>query len=104
MYAVVETGGKQYRVEVGQTIDVERIRAEVGETVDLGRVLMVSTDEGIRLGDPVVPGARVTASVLHHGRGDKIIVFRYRPKTRYRRKTGHRQPFTRVAVQSISLE
>ncbi len=104
MYAVVETGGKQYRVEVGQTLDVERIPGEVGESVELGKVLLVSTEDGVRVGDPVVAGARVTASVVEHGRGKKVIVFRYRPKTRYRRKTGHRQPFTRVAIEEIALD
>ncbi len=104
MYAVVETGGKQYKVEVGQTVEVEHIPAEIGETVELGRVLMLSTDEGVRIGNPVVAGAKVTASVVDQGRGKKIIVFRYKPKTRYRRKTGHRQSFTRVAVESIALE
>ncbi len=103
MYAVVETGGKQYKVEVGQTVDVEHIPAEVGDTVELGRVLMVSTEEGLKLGDPVVVGAKVTGSVVEQGRGKKIIVFRYKPKTRYRRKTGHRQSYTRVAVESIAL-
>ncbi|MHB1158771.1 MAG: 50S ribosomal protein L21 [Chloroflexota bacterium] len=104
MYAVVEAGGKQYKVEVGQTVDVEHIAAEIGDTVELGRVLMVSTDEGLRLGNPVLAGAKVTGSVVQHGRGKKIIVFRYKPKTRYRKKTGHRQSFTRVAVQNIALE
>ncbi len=104
MYAVIETGGKQYRVEVGQTVDVERIAAEIGDKVELGRVLMVSTEEGIRVGDPVVTGARVMGNVVHQGRGKKLIVFRYKPKTRYRKKTGHRQSFTRVAVDSIALE
>ncbi len=104
MYAVVEAGGKQYKVEVGQTVDVEHIPAEIGDTVELGRVLMVSTDEGLRLGNPVLAGAKVTGSVVQHGRGKKIIVFRYKPKTRYRKKTGHRQSFTRVAVQNIALE
>ncbi len=104
MYAVVETGGKQYKVEVGQTVDVERIPAEIGDTVELGRVLAVSTDEGLRLGDPVVAGAKVVGSVVSQGRGKKIIVFRYKPKTRYRKKTGHRQSYTRVAVESIALE
>ncbi len=104
MYAVVETGGKQYRVEVGQTVDVEHIPAEVGDTVELGRVLMVSTDDGVRLGSPVLEGAKVTASVVDQRRGKKIIVFRYKPKTRYRKKTGHRQELTRVSIQGIALE
>ncbi len=104
MYAVIETGGKQYKVEVGQTVDVERIPAEIGDSVELGRVLMVSTEDGLRLGDPVVSGAKVTGSVVYQGRGKKIIVFRYKPKTRYRKKTGHRQSFTRVAIENIALE
>lgn len=104
MYAVVETGGKQYKVEVGKTVDVELLPAEVGETVELGRVLMVSTEEGLRLGDPVVAGARVMGNVVLQGRGKKIIVFRYKAKTRYRKKTGHRQSFTRVAIESIAME
>ena len=104
MFAIIETGGKQYKVEVGQTVDVERIPAEIGDKVELGRVLMVSTDQGVQVGNPVVPGARVMANVVHQGKGKKIIVFRYKPKTRYRRKTGHRQSFTRVAIDSIALE
>src|SRR5450756_2348104 len=104
MYAVVETGGKQYRVEVGQTMDVERLQGEVGDTLELGRVLMVSTDDGPRFGNPVVAGARVTASVLDQCRGKKIIVFRYKAKTRYRKKTGRRQELTRVSIQGIALE
>lgn len=104
MYAVVETGGKQYKVEVGQTVDVELIAAEVGDSVELGRVLMVSTDDGVRIGNPIVAGAKVMANVVHHGRGEKIIVFHYKSKTRHRKKNGHRQSFTRVAVQDIALD
>lgn len=104
MYAVIETGGKQYKVEVGQTVDVERLPAEIGETLDLGRVLMVSAEDGLRVGNPVVSGASVRASVVEHGKGKKIIVFRYKAKTRYRKKTGHRQGFTRLAIESIALD
>jgi large subunit ribosomal protein L21 len=104
MYAVVETGGKQYKLEVGQTLDVEHIPAEVGDTVELGRVLMVSTDDGVRFGNPVVTGAKVVANVVHHGLGKKLIVFHYKSKTRHRKKNGHRQSFTRVAVQDIALD
>ncbi|HZK67258.1 MAG TPA: 50S ribosomal protein L21 [Chloroflexota bacterium] len=104
MYAVVETGGKQYRVEVGQTVDVERLPAEVGESVELGRVLMVSADDGVKIGSPVVSGARVVGDIVAHGRGKKIIVFRYKAKTRYRKKTGHRQSYTRVAIKDIALD
>ncbi len=104
MYAVVETGGKQYKVEVGRTLDVEQIPGEIGDKVDLGRVLLVSGDDGLHVGNPLVAGARVVASVIEHGRRKKLIVFRYRAKTRYRKKTGHRQAFTRVAIESISIE
>lgn len=104
MYAVVETGGKQYKVEVGQTVDVERLPAEVGASVELGRVLMVAADDGIKFGNPVVSGARVMGDVVAHGRGQKIIVFRYKSKTRYRKKTGHRQGYTRVAIKDIALD
>jgi large subunit ribosomal protein L21 len=104
MYAVVETGGKQYRVEVGQTVDVERLPAEVGESVELGRVLMVSADDGVKIGSPVVSGARVVGDIVAHVRGKKIIVFRYKAKTRYRKKTGHRQSYTRVAIKDIALD
>lgn len=104
MYAVVQSGGKQYKVEVGKTIDVEQLPAEVGSTVDLVPVLMVSGDEGFHLGNPVVQGAKVTADVVQHGRGKKLIVFRYKQKTRYRKKTGHRQNFTRLEIKSITVE
>ena len=104
MYAVVETGGKQYRVEVGQTVDVEHLPAEVGATIELGRVLMVSSDtDGLKFGNPIVTGAKVMADVVHHGRGKKLIVFHYKAKTRHRKKNGHRQDYTRVAVKDIAL-
>jgi large subunit ribosomal protein L21 len=104
MYAVVQSGGKQYKVEVGRTIDVESIVAEVGDTVELGPVLMVSADDGFHLGNPVVSGATVKADVVQHGRGKKLIVFHYKSKTRHRKKTGHRQNFTRLAIKSITVE
>ena len=103
MYAVVETGGKQYGVEVGQTVDVELLPVEVGATVELGRVLMVSGDDGPKFGNPIVTGAKVMADVVQHGRGKKLIVFHYKSKTRHRKKNGHRQGFTRVAVKDIAL-
>lgn len=104
MYAVVETGGKQYKVEVGQTVDVERLPAEVGESVELGRVLMVSADDGVKIGSPVVSGARVVGDIVAHGRGQKIIVYKYKAKTRYHKKTGHRQSYTRVEIKDIALD
>ena len=101
MYAVVETGGKQYRVQPGETLDVELLEGNEGETVELGRVLMLGGDGQTAVGTPVVPGARVLAEVLGQVKGDKIIVFKYKNKTRYRRKTGHRQKFSRVRVTEI---
>ena len=101
MYAVLESGGKQYKVEVGQTIDVDLLPVESGETVELGRVLMLGGDEGIAVGQPTVEGARVLAEVVGEVRGQKIIVFKYKPKVRYRRKLGHRQSFTRVFIKEI---
>lgn len=101
MYALVETGGKQYKVSVGDTIDVEKLDYPAGETIELDRVLMVSDDENVRVGQPVLEGARVKATVLRHDRARKVLVFKYRPKQRYRRKIGHRQPYTRLRIDDI---
>ena len=100
-YAIIESGGKQYRVQPGDTIEVEVLAAEPGSTLDLDRVLMLSQDEQVTVGQPTVAGARVVAEVQEHGRGEKIIVFKYKPKVRYRRKQGHRQSFTRLAIKEI---
>jgi len=105
MYAIVETGGKQYRVQLGDTVAVERLSGEPGETLDLQRVLLVGgTGESPRVGSPGVDGAVVRAEVLEHFRGAKIVVFRYKSKVRYRRKTGHRQSLTRLRIQDIVLD
>jgi large subunit ribosomal protein L21 len=102
MYAIVETGGKQYRVKPGDTIAVERLSGEPGETLDLDRVLLVGGDDGAtRVGAPGVADAVVRAEVVEHARGEKIIVFRYKSKVRYRRKTGHRQALTRLRITDI---
>lgn len=100
-FAVVQTGGKQHRVEPGQTIEVEKLPAEEGETVELTDVLLVSDDAGVRHGRPLVDGAKVVGRVVKQGRGRKIIVFKYKAKTRYRKKTGHRQAITRIAIEDI---
>jgi len=104
MYAIVETGGKQYRVRPGDTIAVERLSGEPGETLDLERVLLVrgDGDSETRVGAPGVDGAVVRAEVVEQARGEKIIVFRYKSKVRYRRKTGHRQPFTALEITGIT--
>ena len=105
MYAIVETGGKQYRVKPGDTIAVERVAGEPGEVLDLGRVLLVAGEgDAARVGSPGVPGAVVRAEVVEHARGDKIVVFRYKSKVRYRRKTGHRQALTRLRITDILLD
>ena len=101
MFAIIETGGKQYRVAEGDTITVEKLGLPAGEAVTLDRVLMVSADDGVRVGKPVVEGAKVEARVVDEDRGRKIIVFKYKPKIRYRHKTGHRQSFTRLQIEHI---
>lgn len=101
MYAIVETGGKQYRVQVGQTIEVSKMPNPVGDKVKLDKVLLVSTDKGLKVGAPSVEGAKVEATVTLQDAYRKVIVFKYRPKNRYRRKTGHRQEFTRLRIDKI---
>jgi large subunit ribosomal protein L21 len=101
MYAIVETGGKQYQVQTGQIVDVERLPADVGEEVELDHVLLVSDDNDVQIGQPTVEGAKVRATVLRQDRGRKIIVFKFKPKERYRRKAGHRQSFTRLRIDEI---
>ncbi len=102
VYAVVETGSKQYRVSVGQTIDVELLPVEAGSDIELDRVLMVGGEgTDVRVGTPVVEGARVVATVAEHHRGEKLIIFKMKAKKRYRRKTGHRQELTRLTIKDI---
>ncbi len=102
VFAVVETGGKQYKVAPGDQLDVELLGIAAGEQFDLGRVLMVGSDGGaVLVGSPLVDGARVVATVVAEHRGDKLIVFKYKPKKRYRRKNGHRQMLTRVNIDNI---
>jgi large subunit ribosomal protein L21 len=103
MYAVIDRGGKQMRVEEGQVLEVDRLDADAGAEVALGRVLMVVGTDDIRCGAPVVDGARVMARVLSHGRTRKITVGKFRPKKHYRRRVGHRQPLSRVRIERIEL-
>jgi large subunit ribosomal protein L21 len=100
-YAIVKTGGKQYRVSPGDVLDVELLTAEEGSTTQLDDVLAVSRDGDVQFGTPNVEGARVIVQVQSHYKDKKIIVYKYKPKTRYRRKRGHRQNYTRVLVQDI---
>ena len=101
IYAIIETGGKQYKVAEGQTIDVELLGVDEGGAVELNRVLLIADGENITSGQPVIAGARVLATARKNGKGDKIIVFKYKAKTRYRRKNGHRQPFTTLSIDKI---
>jgi len=101
MYAVIESGGKQVRVEEGSTIRVERLRADPGAAITLDRVLLVGDGPATKVGTPVVQGARVRATVLAHGKGRKVTVFKYKSKVHYRRKRGHRQPYTTLRIDTI---
>jgi len=101
IYAIIETGGKQYRVDPGQTIDVERLDAAEGSTVELDRVLLIADGDQVTIGTPTVDGAKVVATSKGSGKGDKVIVFKYKPKVRYRKKTGHRQQYTRLVIDKI---
>ena len=102
-YAVVQTGGKQYRVATGDTIRVESIPGDIGDTVELTDVRMVSSDGDVTLGTPTVEGARVLTEISESGKGKKIVVFKYKSKVRYRRKKGHRQQYTDLTVTDILL-
>jgi large subunit ribosomal protein L21 len=101
MYAIIETGGKQYKVQEGDVLFIEKLEATEGDNVTFNRVLAVSNDNGFVTGSPLVDGAVVTAKVEKHGKGSKIIVFKYKPKKNYRRKQGHRQPYTKVVIEKI---
>lgn len=101
MYAIIETGGKQYKVEEGQELVIEKLAAEADETVTVENVLMLNNDGAVTIGKPFVEGAKVTLKVVENGKARKITVYKYKPKKNYRRKKGHRQPFSRVVVESI---
>ncbi len=103
MYAIVRTGGKQYRVEEGSILRVEKLPAKEGEEVLLEDVLLISGDDGVIIPDREEPGAKVTAKVMRHLKGPKIIVFKYKPKKGYHRKQGHRQLLTELRIESIHL-
>ena len=101
MYAVVVTGGKQYRVQEGDVIYVEKLEADVETSIELGDVLALGKEDGLVVGTPVVEGAKVFAKVLEQGKARKVIVFKYKRKKDYRRKQGHRQPFTKLQIEKI---
>ena len=101
MYAVIKTGGKQYRVALGEKIKIEQIPADVGAQIVLDQVLMVSDGDAVTLGTPLVAGAKVSATVLGHGRGDKVKIFKLRRRKHFQKTQGHRQSYTEVRVDDI---
>lgn len=102
MYAIIATGGKQYRVSEGDVVFVEKLDAEVDSTVEFKEVVVVSADGKITVGKPVIDGASVTGKVIAQGKEKKVIVFKYKPKKDYRKKQGHRQPYTKVQIEKIN--
>jgi large subunit ribosomal protein L21 len=102
MYAILETGGKQYKVQEGDVLFIEKLAAEEGETVNFDKVLLVGKDGGVVVGAPTVEGASVSAKVVGHGKAKKIIVFKYKAKKNSRKKQGHRQPYTKVQIEKIN--
>ena len=101
MYAVVKTGGKQYRVAAGAKLRIEQIPADIGSEVVLDQVLMLAEGDAVRVGTPLVSGASVTATVLAHGRGDKVRIFKLRRRKHYQKRQGHRQNYTEIQVSAI---
>lgn len=101
MYAVVSAGGKQYKVQKGETLRIEKIPGEVGSKVVFDQVLMVADGESIRIGQPVIAKAAVQASIVEQDRAKKILIFKYKRRKRYRRKQGHRQPYTAIRIDGI---
>ncbi|NLD11211.1 MAG: 50S ribosomal protein L21 [Clostridiales bacterium] len=101
MYAVIETGGKQYRVQEGDIITIEKLDAEAGKKVEFDKVLVLSDDNGLKVGTPYVEGAKVVGKVVENGKGQKIVIFKYKNKKDYRKKQGHRQPYTMVEINDL---
>ena len=104
MYAIVECGGRQYRAEEGHTFSVEKLSQEVGEQVDLNNVLLLANGDDVRVGQPTIEGVTVRATVVDQYRGQKIFVWKYKPKKRYRRRQGHRQSYTRLRIDEIVVD
>jgi large subunit ribosomal protein L21 len=101
MYAVIQTGGKQYRVSAGERLKIERIAGDVGQEIVLDRVLLVADGDALKMGAPLVAGARVKAKVLTHGRGEKVRIFKLNRRKHYRRTQGHRQNYTEIEILGI---
>jgi large subunit ribosomal protein L21 len=103
VYAIVESGGRQYRAEEGHSFSVEKLPYEVGEQIELNDVLLLSDGDEVKIGQPTVPGVKVKATVVDQYRGKKIFVWKYRPSKRYRRRKGHRQYYTRLRIDEIEV-
>ena len=101
MYAVIETGGKQYRVQPGETVMVETLPGGTGEPVEFGRVLLISSDEAVAVGRPVIAGAKVTGQIVEQGLGPKLTVFKFKRRKNQRKRNGHRQPYTAVKINQV---
>jgi len=102
MYAVIKTGGKQYKVSEGQTLKVEKLNAEEGASIDLNEVLMVADGDDIKVGAPFIDGGKVTATVASHGRAKKVMIVKFRRRKHHRKQMGHRQSFTELKIEKIS--
>ena len=103
MYAIIETGGKQYKVTEGSMIKVEKLAVEAGTAYAFDKVLVVSDDKGVKVGAPDVEGAKVNATVIGDGKAKKVIIYKYKPKKGFHKKNGHRQPYTMLKINSIAL-
>jgi len=101
MYAVIETGGKQYRVQPGDTVVVETLPGESGDAIEFSRVLLISDDESVAVGRPVIEGARVTGEIVEHGLGEKLTVYKFKRRKNQRKRNGHRQQFTAVKINEV---
>src|SRR5574344_2180245 len=104
MYAVIETGGKQYRVQEGDVIVIEKLAKEVGETVEFDKILVLGEGAEIKVGAPCIEGAKIFGTVVENGKGKKVIIYKYKSKKDYRKKQGHRQPYTMVEIASLTGE
>lgn len=104
MYAVIETGGKQYRVQEGDVITVEKLNVSAGDDITFDKVLLLNDGEKVQVGTPIVESAKVFGTVVENGKGEKVIIFKYKSKKDYRKKQGHRQPYTMIKIESLSAE
>ena len=102
MYAIIVTGGKQYKVEAGDTLFIEKLDVEADSEVTFDKVIAVGSDDGIKVGAPYVDGATVTAKAIKNGKGKKVLIFKYKPKKGYHKKQGHRQPYTKLEIKKIN--